>query len=319
MRTHNPTRTAVFAAMLGASGLAAQNIEAYQYWFDDDVEGAITTTVAGAPTFELDTPIEADALSAGFHKITIRFRDSNNAWSVITERYFSKSGKDMNAYRYWFDDDVANATTTSVVLAPSLALDQTINTGSLSVGTHKISMEFRNGDGSWSTLTERYFTKGGANLTAWQYWFDDNVGGLVETAAGPNSVINVATDIDASALADGTHNITWRMKDALGSWSVPVSQDFDVVTGIAEIPGLERAILFPNPADDLVQVRFDGAGAEFNFDVLDAIGRTVMPARRAVLAGTAIVTLDLNGLGAGTYHLRLIGPERAKDILFVKR
>lgn len=311
-------RPLFLATMLASNGLAAQTIDAYRYWIDGDATNAITNAANGN-VFTLSTPIPTSTLAPGFHSIDLQFRDSNGAWSAPVERYFSKSGEGITAYRYWYDDEVADAVTTNVANSASFNLSSGIATDALTVGPHKVSMTFRNGDGVWSAIVERYFSKTGAALTAWQYWFDDDVNNLVETAAGPNTAINIATDIDASALSFGTHNITWRMKDALGNWSVPVSQDFSVVTGIAEIPGLERVVLFPNPAGDLAHIRFEGTAAGFQYDVVDADGRSVLAAERAIVAGSTVAELDLVGVRAGMYHLRLIGTKGTRDIVFVKQ
>ncbi|MBK6774798.1 MAG: hypothetical protein IPG74_02735 [Flavobacteriales bacterium] len=44
-------------------------------------------------------------------------------------------------------------------------------------------------------------------MTAYQYWFDDNVSTLVEMTVGATDVIDITTQINAGALIDGSHTI----------------------------------------------------------------------------------------------------------------
>lgn len=227
--------------------------------------------------------------------------------------------QNIDAYRYWIDDDAAAATTVTVPSTPVLALATTLPTSALTVGSHKVSMHFRDTNGAWSVITETYFTKSGAPLSAWQYWFDDNVAALVETPVAPGAVINVLADIDASALAPGMHNLTWRMRDAMGNWSVPVSQDFDLFTVIDEVPDLGRVLLFPNPASERAVIRFEDPVADLLYDVVDAAGRVVIPVQRATVASRGTLEMSIEGWPSGTYQLRLTGNNGVRVVPFVKQ
>ncbi|MGV9011735.1 MAG: T9SS type A sorting domain-containing protein [Flavobacteriales bacterium] len=319
MKSIMQLRTLALLAFCAWGQIRAQDINAYSYWIDDDVSAAVTIPVTPAPIYTLTTPIPTSALDPGFHKISIMFRDANSKWSVITERYFSKSGKNMTAYHYWFDDDLSTLTNATATSFATLDLSTSLPTTTLGPGIHKVSMQFKNGDNSWSEVTERYFSKTGADMTAWQYWFDDNVGALVETPIGPSTTVNVMANVDASAFISGSHNITWRSKDALGSWSVPVSQDFDVYTGIAEIPGLESALLMPNPADDHIQMRLEASSAELSYAVLDACGRMMSGKEWLAFAGMTLRSIDVSNFAPGVYQLRLIGRNGVKCMPFIKR
>ncbi|MEO8733969.1 MAG: T9SS type A sorting domain-containing protein [Flavobacteriales bacterium] len=319
MKSIKQLRALALLAFCAWGQIRAQDINAYSYWIDDDVSAAMTISVPPAPIYTLSTPIPTSALYPGFHKLSIMFRDANSQWSVVTERYFSKSGKNMTAYQYWFDDDLASLINATATSSATLDISAALPTTTLGPGMHKVSMQFKNGDNSWSEVTERYFSKAGVDMTAWQFWFDDNVGALVETPIGPSTTINVIANVDASAFISGSHNITWRSKDASGNWSVPVSQDFDVYTGIAEIPGLESVLLMPNPADDHIQMRLQSSSVELSYDVLDASGRTMLGKERLDLAGTTLRTIDVSAFAPGVYQLRLIGANGVKCMPFIKR
>ena len=139
---------------------------------------------------------------------------------------------------------------------------------------------------AWSVPSTSLFYRNSGNLTAYQYWFDDNVSTLVEMTVGATDVIDITTQINAGALIDGSHTITLRTKDARNGFSVPVTYSFDVITGIAELRGVERVILFPNLAADQVTLRVDASlPQDLQLSVLDASGRTVRAPERLAFNG----------------------------------
>ncbi|MFZ1618239.1 MAG: T9SS type A sorting domain-containing protein, partial [Flavobacteriales bacterium] len=132
-------------------------------------------------------------------------------------------------------------------------------------------------------------------------------------------VLNVTTLIDASLLGDGPHTITLRSTDAIGNWSVPLTQAFDVTVGITEIPGLESVVLMPNPAVDQVQLHFDARTAvDLTYDVIDASGRSVRGMERVSISASALRTIDVSKFAPGVYQLRLIGANGMKCMPFIK-
>ncbi|MFO7878680.1 MAG: hypothetical protein R6V52_01410, partial [Bacteroidales bacterium] len=61
--------------------LSAQNqINAYQYWFNDDFDAATTTALTPGQTVNLQTDIDASHLTPGVHIFFFRFKDDNGFW-----------------------------------------------------------------------------------------------------------------------------------------------------------------------------------------------------------------------------------------------
>ncbi len=229
------------------------------------------------------------------------------------------SAQQINAYRYWIDGNTAASTLVTTAATPTLHLNTALPTASLPIGQHRIALQFRDANGVWSTPTERYFTKSGAPMATWQYWFDDNVAARVDVPVTATAQVQVAAAIDASDLSNGPHTITWWMKDAMGNWSTPVSQDFDVVTGIDEVPGLDRVTVFPNPAEGQVHLRLDAlAPTDLQYDVVDATGRMVVQRQRVVAQGTVVKDIAVAEWSPGVYHIRLIGERGVRSMAFVK-
>jgi hypothetical protein len=320
MRTHHFPHALAFGAILCGSLAAAQNIDAYRFWYDGDIASATTTTVTAVPVLTLNTTLPASGSGKGLHVLSIQFRDSNGAWSIAVEEPFARVDDQITGYQFWFDRDLANVQNVTLTGAPVQTLSASVPTGGLTPGQHSITMRFQDGLGNWSVEQTQWFAKSGAQLTAWQYWFDDNVAALVETNAGPGGTLNVATSIDASALAAGAHEVTWRMKDALGNWSVPVVEGFDLMLGVPDLPGVDRVLLMPNPAENELVLRIDAASVQIlSIEVFDATGRTIIVPASMSFSGTMARSIDVGALTPGTYHLRLTGVRGSTVLPFVKR
>jgi Secretion system C-terminal sorting domain len=313
-------RNTLSAALLVlGTALSAQTITAYRYWFDDDGANTTTTVVAGGQQYTLNS-VDASTLGKGYHRITLQFRDSNNAWGVPVTTNFYRNGGNLTAYRYWFDDDPSTAV--GVNLTPGLTanINASLDASALSLGHHRVTFRTRDGLSNWSAPQTSVFARMGGQETAWQYWFDDNVSTLVETAVGPTDLVNVATQIDANALNNGAHTITLRTKDAQSGFSVPITYSFDVVTAIEELAGVERMLLFPNPATDRIALRMDAnRPQDLTVSVVDATGRAVLAPERFAFSGLVLREFDLNALASGSYSLLVSNGPGQQRIAFLKQ
>ena len=89
--------------------------------------------------------------------------------------------------------------------------------------------------------------------------------------------------------------------------------------GVSELLGLDQVALYPNPAHDRLQVRFDAqSDVDLRFDVVDFTGRTVRGSERMRLSGTTTRTIDLSNFATGSYFLRAIGTEGTQCFPFMK-
>jgi hypothetical protein len=320
MRTITHLRTAGAIALLAMGVRAsAQTIGAYRYWFDDDPTTIATNAVSGGQNYALNASVDASALGKGYHLVTMQFQDNATVWSVPTTSEFYHSGGDITAYQYWFDDAGVPVT---VNITPSVNSDisASLDASTLSLGHHRATIRARDAQGNWSVPTTSGFTRMGGQEVAWQYWFDDNVGTLVNNTAGNTDLLTVATQIDCNTLGAGGHTITLRSQDQLNGYSVPLTYSFDVTVGIAELPGVQRVLLMPNPAENELVLRIDAVnGQALSVDVLDAAGRVVITPSRAPFSGTTTCAIDVSTLATGSYHLRIAGPQGFRSFPFVKR
>ncbi len=224
----------------------------------------------------------------------------------------------VNAYRYWFDDDATTVVSTAVAGGQQYTLNN-VDAGALPAGYHRITLQFRDSNNAWGVPATSLFYRNSGNLTAYQYWYDDDVSTLTETTVGLTNLIDITTLVDASALVNGSHTITLRTKDQQNGFSVPITYGFDVVTGIAELPGVERVVLFPNPALHQITLRVDASSSQdLRVAVLDATGRVVRVEEKWNVSGTALLSWDLNDLASGSYVMHISKGEDQLALPFVK-
>ncbi len=88
--------------------------------------------------------------------------------------------------------------------------------------------------------------------------------------------------------------------------------------GIAENTGADAWSIYPNPSEGLFNLNYTGANTAATIEVIDVTGRVVYNERGQLANGT-VRSIDLKGLSAGTYTVRLTaGNERSEQRLMVK-
>lgn len=137
----------------------------------------------------------------------------------------------IDAYRYWYDDDAANAVTTTVTASPELVLADNWPADQLSSGYHRVSVQVRDTEGVWSVPQTRLFTRVGQEITGYRFWVNDDIATLSTGTVGPNSVVDLNAVIDPGTLTKDYNLVTLQFTDDHGEWSVPQSTWFVKNTG----------------------------------------------------------------------------------------
>ena len=119
---------------------------------------------------------------------------------------------------------------------------------------------------------------------------------------------------DSTYAASGAQDGSYRVVGTTAAGCTDTSEVFVLVVGsVAAARGAFDLALVPNPARGQVRVRVGAVRGEAKLDVFASDGREVTAMRR-VLAPSAAghsLTLDLAGLPAGTYAVRLTGADGA--------
>jgi hypothetical protein len=134
--------------------------------------------------------------------------------------------QNITGYRYWFNDNVAAAMV--VDLAPTPVLDQelTLNSASLPVGHHLVTIQFRDADGLWSAPWTSLFAQRGTTVNALEYWFNDDVASSTTVNVTPGAAPLMNAPLASVTLPVGFHTVTVRTVDGRGERSVPYTVNF---------------------------------------------------------------------------------------------
>ncbi len=113
------------------------------------------------------------------------------------------------------------------------------------------------------------------------------------------------TEIAMTDENNGTGNYLYKVDLAPWFIAVPTSSQ----TGPAESAGTEKAAVFPNPANDLIQIRsVQTKDNDMQFELYDITGNLV---RSALLPSTIGLKMDVSALPVGVYYYQLIDNGRS--------
>ena len=208
--------------------LAQNKIKQYEYWLDNDYAGRQIVSITPTTNFELTT-LPANALiKAGFHRLNIRFLDTNNKYSAVATQFVEglTVNPQITAYEYWFDD--AYSTKTLVTLISSSVINlKTVDASAVANGMHSFNIRFQDRSTKWSAVQTAKIQKssGGTVLvnaiSGYRYWFDtDFAGNVYKTLSSPIGVLKSTETLDLSSFSTGNnHVLNIQFKDALGMWS----------------------------------------------------------------------------------------------------
>jgi PKD repeat protein len=219
-------------------------------FFDTDPGQGNGTALAltSADSIMYNAAVAAGALSTGFHKMAIRFRDNNNKWSMNEARTLYVvnvpvvTAAQVTKAEYFFDTDPGQGNATAAIVATpgdSVSLVSILPATGLSVGFHKMGIRFRDSNGKWGMNEARTLyiaapvTAANAQVTAAEYFFDAIDPGVGKATAivgfTPGDSATISKIIVAAGLAAGqTHKLTIRVKDSKNVWGLNETRTFDV-------------------------------------------------------------------------------------------
>lgn len=124
---------------------------------------------------------------------------------------------------------------------------------------------------------------------------------------GPNSYSSLDEDIDGLEMGDYTVTIT----DANGC---EVSETFGVVVGISELTGEAVFSAYPNPSAGIFAIEFAAGANRWDWEVVDANGRSVANGQWNGVTAGQNTTLNLTGVASGSYLLRAINGQEVTQL-----
>jgi PKD repeat protein len=149
-----------FIQKIPATTSSSNEINAYEYWFDNNYAGKVLQTVSAQSQLQLLTSINSSSINDGLHVFHIRFKDIGNSWSSVSSNFFQKFGQSASVknsitlYRYWFD--TADSIMYNVKLASPInlyLLNTPLDLSKIYKGDHIIHFQFLDSLKKWSSVT----------------------------------------------------------------------------------------------------------------------------------------------------------------------
>ena len=205
------------------STISIPNITALEYFLDADPGYGLGTSLsvtAGSPLTQNFTVVLPNTVTDGFHFLSVRAKDANNKWSVIAVRPFYKelfpanvTPPNITAMEYFVDADPGYGLGTNVALTAGTPVSQsfTASLGSLSNGTHKLTIRAKDANNRWGIVGIKDFV------------VQDNIVtiGNIPTSWCKNTTFNIPYT------ATGTYTtgniFTAQLSSAIGSFSSPTT------------------------------------------------------------------------------------------------
>ncbi len=224
----------------------------------------------------------------------------------------------ITEYRWWLNDDLTTLTNGTVPAEADLQLTASIDLPALDKDHNIITIQFKDSDGEFSSPITRLFTRSTGMVSGYEYWIDDDIANSQNGSIGPAMVVDLITDLPTN-IAVGDHTFTIRYSGESGTWSVPHSTTFSVITSIEEISGISEIVVFPNPVTDQLGIRISATEAlTLDMEILDQGGRSIHRSERWNVLGTDRRSFDVGSLSQGQYILRLSDGAGHQHISFTK-
>ena len=205
-----------------------------EYWFDDDYAGRQQIAFAPDLQHQFSADIDVSQLTAGIHVFHIRYKGDNGFYSSMQSKTFLHipENKQLTYFEYWFNDDFENRTGRALTPASQFQTVEDLDISNLNNGLNTISFRTKDNFGFYSSPTTIYFYKddnlldGPPDLTAYEYWFNNDYENRMETAFTPAEGQLLLTSVDAAALPEGVNVFNIRFKDEQGTYSATQSDIF---------------------------------------------------------------------------------------------
>lgn len=226
-------------SLFGCLAAGAQNnIVSYSYWFDNETDEMVTTTITPVPNYTLETSFSTNGISTGIHSFNIRFTDNSAHTSGVSSCFFFKSPvpstgtKEIVEVSYWFDNAIGETMNQPIGPGQQLLINTDLEAFDLSTGIHAIHVRFKDNAGIWSAAASQFFFKApeqvveNREIIAIQYWVDDAWADAVYETLEAAQLILLDDLLDLDSLSTGLHSIHARFLDNAQLWSATVSAEF---------------------------------------------------------------------------------------------
>jgi hypothetical protein len=139
---------------------------------------------------------------------------------------------EITAYRYWFDDDIANATTIAVAPVPELLITEAFDAEALDGGLRRVSVQAQDNMGFWSSPQTSLFARVDAVVSGYRYWVNDDPSNMLTGTVTPAGVVDLSAALPISGADRPFNLITIQFLDPAGVYSAPLTKAFALTRGL---------------------------------------------------------------------------------------
>lgn len=145
---------------------------------------------------------------------------------------YSFAQTNIIGYEYWFNNDFANKTNTTVAATQQLTLNQNIPTAGLADGINVFNFRSYDDSAKYSAVLSEFFYKMPVNITSttnlvsYEYWFNNDFANAVTVNTAVQGQVAINELIGAQLLADGINVFNIRFKDSKNKYSAVLSEFF---------------------------------------------------------------------------------------------
>jgi hypothetical protein len=323
------TYVSIIFLLFSSLALSGQDIMTAEYFIDSDPGAGngqtISFTSSSSVDFNFDVP--TTGLSAGFHKVFVRFKDENEVWGLFAGQSFYVqpdvsllTAATLEYAEFFIDDDPGVGNGTPIAINSGSELDFTFDaaTSGLSSGFHKIFVRFRNNNQNWGLYSLRSFyiqpeiqVPTTPQIVEMEYYFDSYtaIGEANSVPVIPTEELDNTFDIDVSSLDVGEHTIYVRIRDDNNLWSYTNSQDITIEAATsnegAEDAGLK---IYPNPAVSILKIELGATYKALYYTLVNQQGQVLISQK--VSEADRLIEIYVDHMPSGIYILNIVSHEK---------
>jgi hypothetical protein len=315
--------------LLGLAARSLPQVVKAEYFYDNAAvsygQGTPLAVPVNTGNVQITANLPVSNLSPGFHQAFFRVKDATEGWSSLTPKVFMKPWplENIVGFKYCIDPQTdMNTWTYKTFPSPSqnVTMAVEIDLGNISKGIHYIEAMARSESGIWTPVSKGTFFNLYAeplNITSLQYYFEaDN------SSLSPLYTISNFTPSPEITLDSVTFSIPIVSLENLKSYfmyirAVDESGNkgfflcdtivFHGPTGLNDgIYIAPELLVFPNPASDLVNLKFVSLdkASDFIIRLFDDAGRTAVE-KEFTFKTDECYTLETSGLMPGVYRIAI--------------
>ncbi len=250
----------VFYVQPTVAALTTAAVASAEYFFDTEPGVGLGTALASFTSntnISLTRQVPVAGLTAGFHNLFIRTKDTNGKWSMYEGRVVyvqptvaPLTSAPVASAEYFFDTEPGVGLGTaldSFTQNVSVNLTRQVPVTGLTSGFHNLFFRTKDTNGKWSMYEGRvvYIQPTVAPtiaepIVSAEYFFntDPGIGSgtVINTGAEANELILNIPNLATSPLLVNTHNLFIRVKNKAGKWSLAERRAFTICSSILASP-----------------------------------------------------------------------------------